>query len=174
MNSEVKTYDLNKPIKWKEFKKFPEDIQVEYWHNITTHYTTNRKWMAEMFGVSEYTITVWQKAHNIKSRHRGGFFDPKDRDRWLEFINQNRISEMPDARKPPIVFEAVQDEHNVAENVSDVIAEPMPEGDIQTELMPTEELPTPPAHKLEPQHNISDLIAALVGSGAKLTVEVIL
>ncbi len=51
MNGEVKTYHLNDPMTWNEFKKLPDDIKIAYIKNLREKFEVPNKALAEAFGV---------------------------------------------------------------------------------------------------------------------------
>lgn len=163
LSSPVTTYNPTFPYKWDEFKKLPDRIQVYYWDTVTRNYTTNAHQMAKMFGVSDYTVKVWMKAHGIQPGQRGGYIDPRERDRWEEFLGKRNRVEPTDEKVP--VAETVEVEVAPAMEEPTVIETPVEH--------PTEE--TEPVVVAEPlRPGIADIIAALIGTGAKLTIEVVL
>lgn len=52
MNGEVKTYKLNEPMTWKEFKKMPDELRREYISGIEQRFNAPRTEIAKMFDVS--------------------------------------------------------------------------------------------------------------------------
>lgn len=52
MNGEVKTYHLNDPITWNEFKKLPDDIKIAYIKLLREKYAVPNKDLAEAMGIN--------------------------------------------------------------------------------------------------------------------------
>lgn len=52
MNGEVKSYRLNDPMTWKEFKKLPDDIKVVYIKSLREKYAVPDKDLAEAMGAN--------------------------------------------------------------------------------------------------------------------------
>lgn len=50
LNGEVMTYQINKPISWAEFKKYPIDIQKKYLESFAKEHHCTLYMMEEMFG----------------------------------------------------------------------------------------------------------------------------
>lgn len=73
MNSEVKTYALNRPMLWKEFKLLPDDVRREYIENLQKRFDVQQKDLAVMFGVSVNSVGLETKKLGIKFPHRGGW-----------------------------------------------------------------------------------------------------
>lgn len=57
MNSEVKSYNLNKPMTWKELRKMPKDLQTTYIKKLRNNYDVPDTVLAESFGVSQSYIS---------------------------------------------------------------------------------------------------------------------
>lgn len=74
MNGPVACFQMNKPYtNWKEFLKFPKDIQEEYLRGLVSKYEARKKDIADMFGVHESTIsTVFAKRFEHKIYTNGG------------------------------------------------------------------------------------------------------
>lgn len=51
MNGDVKTYNLNKPMTWEEFKKLPEDLKITYIKKLRNEFKVPDKILAETMGV---------------------------------------------------------------------------------------------------------------------------
>lgn len=43
MNGEIKTYALNRPMRWKEFKLLPDDVRREYIENLQKRFDVQQK-----------------------------------------------------------------------------------------------------------------------------------
>lgn len=75
---EVVSYQIGKPMTWREFGKLPKDLKEEYLNNLISEYSVNARNMADMFGVSVATIfrVVKNEELNVKfqkGRHPTGF-----------------------------------------------------------------------------------------------------
>lgn len=57
MNGEVKSYNLNKPMVWKEIRKMPRDLQITYIKKIRNNYDVPDAVLAESFGLSQSYIS---------------------------------------------------------------------------------------------------------------------
>jgi DNA-binding transcriptional regulator YiaG len=53
MSGEVKTYRLNDPMKWEEFKEMPDDIRVTYIKLLREKYNVPDRYLAKMLGISQ-------------------------------------------------------------------------------------------------------------------------
>ena len=75
---EVVSYQIGKPMTWREFGKLPKDLKEEYLNNLISEYSANARNMADMFGVSVATVfrVVKNEGLNVKfqkGRHPIGF-----------------------------------------------------------------------------------------------------
>lgn len=86
MNGEAKSYRLNEPMSWQEFKAMPDDIKVIYVKALRKKYEVPDSKMAEMFGTTKDGISLMFKKlglNNGKTRKRKNW----DREGWLAFVN---------------------------------------------------------------------------------------
>ena len=177
MSSPVTTYNPTTPYKWDEFKRFPDRIQVAYWDMVNRNYDTNAHQMAKMFGVSDYTVKVWMKAHGIEPKHRGYYIDPKERDRWEEFLKSRNSTGNTDPKLTPKEDPKRAEPEKTAEIPVEAPIESVPPVSVADEKTP-ENFTSDTVIELSPNKgekaNIADIIASLIGTGAKLTIEVVL
>lgn len=82
MNSDVRTYDLTKPMKWAEYKAMPEDLRKAYLLRLRNLYNVGSSSLAKMFGVSDPTVTREWKLMGVPQRDRRKLTDPA----WESFI----------------------------------------------------------------------------------------
>ena len=61
MNGECKSYRLNDPMMWEEFKQLPDDIKIMYIKGIREKYDIPDKYLAEAMGVASPTFCRWMK-----------------------------------------------------------------------------------------------------------------
>ncbi len=57
MNSEVKSYRLNEPMKWAEFREMPDDIKVTYIKALRQKYGVSDSGIAKMLGIGQWTVS---------------------------------------------------------------------------------------------------------------------
>lgn len=66
LNGVVETYNLSVPMKWKDFRELPNDLQQEYMDGLLRRYDL-RQWMvADMFGISDVTFSLYCKNNGIQ------------------------------------------------------------------------------------------------------------
>ena len=71
MNGEPKTYKLNSPMKWEEFKAMPEDLQIVYITKIREKYNVSDLKLADMFGVTKDKVARHFKKVGLSSGIKG-------------------------------------------------------------------------------------------------------
>lgn len=72
MNGEVQSYNLNSPMKWAQFKKMPDDIKREYINSLIEKFNPQQIAIAEMLGVSTWTLNKLCRERLGISFERGG------------------------------------------------------------------------------------------------------
>lgn len=158
LSSPVSEYKLLYPYNWGEFKKLPDHIQLEVWDAISRAFSMNATAFAKMFGCSVPTVCVWMKQHNKKPYGYNEHIHPAEKDRFADFCRSRSVEE------PTVVLPVVEEE---------TPTEAAPIEKTPAVEIPPEVLVETPAEEMNP-HGIADLIAALIGTGAKLTIEVVL
>lgn len=61
MSGECKTYRMNEPMFWKEFKSMPTDLQIAYVKALRNTYNVPDKKLAEMFGTHHSELSKYFK-----------------------------------------------------------------------------------------------------------------
>lgn len=64
MSGECKSYRLNDPMSWDEFKSMPDDLKVTYINGIRERFGAPDKYIAEMFGISQGQLGLY--LHDLK------------------------------------------------------------------------------------------------------------
>lgn len=65
MNGEVKSFRMNDPMTWEEFKGLPDDLKVIYVKNLRKAYGVTDTALSEMFGVHRSLLGRWFKTLNL-------------------------------------------------------------------------------------------------------------
>lgn len=86
MNGETVTYKVYSPVKWPEFKRWPPDIQREYFKRLDTSYRPTAEMYAAMFGVSKNTVSALRASLGVKTGNRGR--NLPDAAGWQRFTNR--------------------------------------------------------------------------------------
>jgi hypothetical protein len=61
MSGECKSYRMNSPMTWEEFKELPDDLKVSYVKALREKYNVPNNALAEMFGVCAPVVTNYFK-----------------------------------------------------------------------------------------------------------------
>lgn len=88
MSGEVKSYRLNEPMSWKEFKAMPDDIKVNYIKLLRQKYNVPGKNIAEMMGCNPATYSIEINRLGIgESKGCRGRCTPWDREGFFAWCN---------------------------------------------------------------------------------------
>lgn len=85
MNGEVKSYKLNDPMSWKEFKAMPDDIKIAYIKALRKRYNVSDTKIAEMMCVSQHTLSNLMVRLGIRSARQSR--EKWDKDGWYAWVN---------------------------------------------------------------------------------------
>ena len=146
MNGEIVTYKVHSPVKWPEFKRWPPDIQREYFKRLDTSYRPTAEMYADMFGVSKNTVSTLRASLGVKTGNRGR--NLPDAAGWQRFTNRGGGEEEKTAPE-----EAAPETLTIHDECEDFARG-------QAEQIDAE--------------RIAGMLRALIGTGAKLTIEVTL
>lgn len=177
LNGEVVLFDPRKFYTWQEFKALPDEYQLKYVNSLINRYDIGVSNISvEVFGLSKYGLTNHLTAKGLYQYvNRGG--DPHNSKRTVAG-RKKLAADIQAARNPkPEETEAVDADSFLAEL------------DRQSEMMDNAENPAPEAAEEIAEENtqpvvetvaqpsydgLTALIAALRGTGAKITIEVTL
>lgn len=99
MNGEIKTFKMNQPISWEEFKTYPDDIKRQYIRSLRVRFQVPDKLIAEMMGVPKSTFGLWMQNLNITvgKGHKPNFTDAMKTawDNWRLRITHVKGDEEP-------------------------------------------------------------------------------
>jgi hypothetical protein len=121
MNGEVRSYRLNEPMSWKEFKAMPDDIKVTYIKLLREKYGVSDTNIGKMMGASQAPMQREVKRLGI-SLGKGHFQRKFDKEGWLAWVNG-----VPTAATEEVTEEhlEVTIEEPVEEPVEETEAEPV-------------------------------------------------
>ena len=85
MNGEVKSYKVNDPMSWAEFKAMPDDIKITYITALRKRFNVSDVKIAEMMGVSQVTFSKEVRKLGIKSTRKSR--ETWDVDGWYAWVN---------------------------------------------------------------------------------------
>lgn len=119
MSGKCKSYRLNEPMLWKEFKSMPDDIKITYIKLIREKFDASDSALAEMFGVSGCPVSKEMKRLGIAVGKRN------KNHKWNKDAFYAWVNRVP-VEKP---VEPVEETQEVAEEVTempnDTVYEPM-------------------------------------------------
>lgn len=101
LNGDVKSYRMNDPMKWNEFKEMPDDLKIAYIKVLRGKYNVPDCRIADMLGVSKVTLSHYLKTLGISGGRNSRGKDTKwDDSGWLAWLNR--------ATPPPSAVESVE------------------------------------------------------------------
>lgn len=159
LNGEVKTYRFSKPVKWKDFIRMPDDIKQEYLDILMEKFPgVSNAMIAESMGIPQNQLSPYLCKHGLKFKGRvrmsdGKFFVSEAGIAWKKWHNDYRCPVIPEEE---VVLDEVAPEVGVEE--AEVVAE-----EVKVDV-----------GKEADVWKIAELIKALSGSGAKVTIEFVL
>ena len=98
MNGECKTYRLNSPMKWFEFKAMPDDIKISYIKLIREKYGATDSAIADMLGIHKVTFCNERKRIGMEATCKGGNpgYDKEGFRAWVNGVPaQKKEQEVP-------------------------------------------------------------------------------
>lgn len=98
MNSEVKYYNINNPMKWEDFKKMPDDIKAAYIKSLREKFSAYDTMIFEMLGIKQQ-IGSFELRRLGLGVGRSGRKPKPDKDAWFKWLHgvKTEKSEEPDA-----------------------------------------------------------------------------
>lgn len=113
----VITYNLNKPMKWPDFKALPSDIQAEYLQRLQHDFNVTAVDLGKMFEVQPLTVRKHVTNNNLSIDFpRGRTMTSDQKLGWNQFVNGQGV---------PDIEDAVEQEETEPEVVDPVDAEPV-------------------------------------------------
>lgn len=122
MSGEVKSYRMNDPMTWDEFKAMPNDLKVTYITAIRERFGAPDKYIAEMFGTSAKTLTMHLIDLKCNSgKGSGNARRPWEKEKfyaWTHGVDEDAVegtaevepeaeTEVESKVEPPMVFDCV-------------------------------------------------------------------
>lgn len=93
MNGEVKSYKLNDPMTWAEFKAMPDDIKIRYIKALRSKFNVSDTEIGRMLGCAQITISREVCRLGISEGRRGGRVK-WDKDGWCAWCNGLKLEKM--------------------------------------------------------------------------------
>lgn len=113
MSGECKSYKLNDPMKWDEFKSLPDDLKVDYIKLLRERFNVPDKKIAGMLGVHPVTMSGFVKTLGLQRGKTRGKDTKWDEAGWYAWVNNMPI---PEPTETPIE-EEVPEEPPVTEPI---------------------------------------------------------
>ncbi len=109
MSGECKSYRLNEPMNWVEFKSMPDDIKITYIKLIREKFDASDSALAEMFGVSGWTVCQEMKRLDLA---RGKYSNNRkwDKDAFIAWVNRVPTEPVEEAQVIEEVAEEIAEE----------------------------------------------------------------
>lgn len=120
MNGECKSYKLNEPMKWAEFKAMPLDIQEQYLRLLRTTYSVPWTEVEKMMGVARCVVTRYMQSRGVEIGGRL-FWNSSQKEKWFAFLKgvphsgvETQAEEIPVKETPVEIVEEIPDLEEVA------------------------------------------------------------
>ena len=123
MNGECKSYRLNEPMKWSEYKQLPDDLKEAYLKAVIKTYNPSASAFAKMFDIERSTLQRELTRFKISTGSRGKAWDKENFLVWAYGVPSSKEEES--AEEEPVVEEVfppksiVLDESKIIERLSD-------------------------------------------------------
>lgn len=134
MNGECKSYRLNEPMTWAEFKSMPDDIKVTYIKLLQQKFNVPMSAIGKMLGVCQSVIQRESVRLGIAGG-KGKAAKNWDKDGWHRWCLGMSI------------LSAEAEEESATEEV---------EAEIPAEIVLDEEVPCEPSEEVEPSESVDD------------------
>lgn len=112
MSGECKSYKLNEPMTWAEFKQMPNDIRAMYITSLRNKYNIEDKDIAKMMGCKPKAFSMMMQSIGCakgKAHKRSGRIDYDGWDKWLHGIKDDSPAEPQETEDKPVeVVEAAE------------------------------------------------------------------
>lgn len=102
MSGEVKSYKLNDPMSWAEFKDMPEDIQRAYITALRKKYNVSDTNIFEMMGISQTCGSHYLRQRGMSAPERSGRVK-WDADGWYAWVNGVPLEAKEEAEEIPVL-----------------------------------------------------------------------
>ena len=86
LNSKVMRYQLNKPMKWLDFKNMPVHIQGEYLNHLREAFGVNTPALGKMFGLTAQGVCSYLKIAGIPFPRTNSHMTEHQHSAWNDFI----------------------------------------------------------------------------------------
>lgn len=125
MNGETKTYRLNEPMPWKEFKAMPDDIKVMYIKLLREKFKVSSRVISDMMGAASGTLSreFRRLGINETGRKRNDDWDKEGWYAWCGLAPKPVKEELKVEEIPEEVSNKKSNEQIVEENLANEVKE---------------------------------------------------
>lgn len=175
MNGEVKSYKLNEPMSWKEFKAMPDDIKIAYIKALRNKYNVPTSEIAtDLFNVAPSSVfrhfALLGLNTNGESRGRRKW----DSEGWIAWCNGIPVQTAPEepVEKAKASLEEIAPYEPVTEQNPNIV-NPDSAAPVQDEVKEKRAIPTRGALTFcgSAQDALGTMIALLSSTNVRITVE---
>ena len=105
LSGEVKTYNLDAPMSWADFKVMPADLQQEYLRSLNSRFGAGCAAISkDLFGKSLSTLSAWMSYHKYSVDFKGKRMNKAELASWERWLGQEPEEEPgPEAILEPVV-----------------------------------------------------------------------
>lgn len=114
-NGQVMEYNMSKPMKWKDFKYMPQDLQQQYLVGLRDKHGATQKAVAEMLGITPNAFSTYLRNKGVSVFPKNGGKSPGNE--WEAFLRGESPAQ---GVTPPQAAEAAE------EPLVDVLSENTP------------------------------------------------
>lgn len=169
LNGEAKTYSFRDPLTWEKFRELPKDIRQFYLDTLTDKFHgVLLSMIAESMGVSRKTLSPYMNRHGLVFHNKADLVAPRsarkkflaseDGKAWVKWHEDSKRYQQIEEKAAAVIDEAEEEEADVVENDAlDNVSACEAVGSVDNDI-----------------EKIASLIASLKGTGAKITIEMVL
>ena len=112
MSGECKSFRLNSPMAWKEFKAMPDDIKITYINLLRQKFNVPGKHIAAMLGINACTFSNEVNRLGIsEGKHSRGRCTPWDKEGFYAWVNGVELpTTVPEDPVEAPAFEVTQED----------------------------------------------------------------
>lgn len=137
MNGECKSYKLNNPLSWDEFREMPDDIKGTYMKLLRNKFNVPDKYVAEMFHVCRDHFSRYCIEHGVPRKETGSrsAWDKEGFYAWINGVTNGateNVDPFESEQNVPVVEYGIpaedipNDIHEVEPNEEPAFSEPVP------------------------------------------------
>ncbi len=110
-NGPMETYNLSKPMTWKQFRLMPRDLQKEYLDKLRAKYNATGNAIAGMFGLEKTTVNLYFKDTILSDPLKHRRMSEEQILAWDNFVNHPKNDEV---KSPDDVVEPEEEQEAAA------------------------------------------------------------